>query len=83
MDLTQGMMRKLVNKVKMFQKSIFPASYYIYHRDSGNLKIYSEDRKKLKHLIVSSEILSVKKGMTTHEQDFHKKRAEKKATRRD
>ena len=37
---TKGYLKKLVQEVKMIQKSIFPTRYYVYRRDSGILQVY-------------------------------------------
>ena len=71
MNKIEGTMKKLVSKVKLLQKSLFPPSHYVYHRDSGVLQIFSDDKKSLKHTFQPNEILSVRKGMTKYEKDHH------------
>ena len=46
---TSGYLKKLVNEVSMMQKSLFPERYYVYRRDTGELKILNKSNGSVKH----------------------------------
>ena len=57
---TSGWMKKLVNEVKMIQKSIFPKRYYKYNRVNGNLSVLSKPDGSVKQEFKVTDILFVK-----------------------
>ena len=59
---TKGFLKKLVQEVKMIQKSIFPLRYYVYRRDSGTLHIYDKPDGRLKHEYHASSLSKVEKS---------------------
>ena len=46
---TSGYLKKLVNEVSVMQKSLFPERYFIYRRDTGELKIFTKPGGQEKH----------------------------------
>ena len=57
---TSGYLKKLVNEVSMMQKSLFPERYYVYCRDTGELKILSKPNGTVKHSFQANEITYVR-----------------------
>ena len=62
---TRGWLKKLVNEVKMIQRSIFPLRFYKYRRDTGHLYIYNKPNGSLKHEFKAQDIEYVKVSEAT------------------
>ena len=57
---TEGYLKKLVNEVSVMQKSLFPERYFVYRRDTGELKILTKPGGDEKHCYKASEIKYVR-----------------------
>ena len=57
---TSGYLKKLVNEVSMMQKSLFPQRYYVYRRDTGELRILNKPHGTVKHTFQANEITYVR-----------------------
>ena len=57
---TEGYLKKLVNEVSVMQKSLFPERYFVYRRDTGELKILTKPGGDEKHCYKAREIKYVR-----------------------